>query len=594
MLTIHEYREILADVALRAHGPFDDGYEVRDSDFHRTSKNATINAVDSRPQSKMCGILATSREIEDIQEVIEFLKRRGPDATNHLQYRGISFVHTLLSMTGKLTIQPFIDGENDLVAFFNGEIYNYLDFGDYESDGQCILPLYREHGDAFVPMLDGEFALALFDFASDKMIVSTDIFSTKPLWMAIEGGDFALGSYESSILRLGFENPIQIEANTTIIFSISELKELERKPLWTFDLNQHKTDFDDWDAAFENAIRKRTRGIKHGIFIGLSSGYDSGAIACELNRQNVPFTSYSIVGSEDPETIKNRFELLENTEYIELTRDRFLTARDHLKKFSEEYTLRIDNGEQALIDGLEKQHQVVCAVLDELEPIYRELNDPEVTDEVRINRNNRALLEKRMARYAEVVEYRKTGQMLTDDNGAIGMSHICGVGRARGELIYISGSGADEIFSDYGFQGIKHFRHSTIGGHFIEDISKYFPWKNFFGNTQRAYLMKEEHVSGSHGVEGRYPFLDREVVQEFLWLSADLKNRFYKVPLHQYMAKHNFPFDICAKVGFNCGFSSSGEDYIEKISTERTVGETKDESLIVDFGQWGEMNPISR
>ena len=91
----------------------------------------------------MCGILATSREIEDLQEVIEFLKRRGPDATNHLQYRGISFVHTLLSMTGKLTIQPFIDGENDLVAFFNGEIYNYLDFGDYESDGQCILPLYR-------------------------------------------------------------------------------------------------------------------------------------------------------------------------------------------------------------------------------------------------------------------------------------------------------------------------------------------------------------------------------------------------------------------------------------------------------------------
>jgi hypothetical protein len=104
--------------------------------------------------------------------------------------------------------------------------------------------------------------------------------------------------------------------------------------------------------------------------------------------------------------------------------------------------------------------------------------------------------------------------------------------------------------------------------------------------------MKEEHVSGSHGVEGRYPFLDRDVVQEFLWLSADQKNQFYKVPLHQYMTKHKFPFDECAKVGFNCGFSSTSQDYVEKISTERTVGETKDDTLIVNFGQWGEENPI--
>ena len=88
----------------------------------------------------------------------------------------ISFVHTLLSMTGKLTIQPFIDGEKDLVAFFNGEIYNYLEFGDYESDGQCILPLYETLGPDFIPLLDGEYTLAVFDFSKDLMIISTDIF----------------------------------------------------------------------------------------------------------------------------------------------------------------------------------------------------------------------------------------------------------------------------------------------------------------------------------------------------------------------------------------------------------------------------------
>ena len=46
---------------------------------------------------------------------------------------------------------------------------------------------------------------------------------------------------------------------------------------------------------------------------------------------------------------------------------------------------------------------------------------------------------------------------------------------------------------------------------------------------------------------------------------------------------NNYPFDEKQKVGFNCGFSNSGEDYRERISVFRTVGETKDESLIVNF-----------
>ena len=55
--------------------------------------------------------------------------------------------------------------------------------------------------------------------------------------------------------------------------------------------------------------------------------------------------------------------------------------------------------------------------------------------------------------------------MLTDDNGRLGC-HIYAKGKSEGQLIYLSGSSADEIFSDYGYNGIKHFRHSTIGGKF--------------------------------------------------------------------------------------------------------------------------------
>jgi asparagine synthetase B (glutamine-hydrolysing) len=532
----------------------------------------------------MCGILATSRRIEDLLHITEFLKYRGPDITNHVNVNKIEFVHTLLSMTGPPTIQPFVSDDETKVALFNGEIYNYQDFGDFNSDGECLLPLYEKYGTDMVKHCDGEFAIIVVDFEKNILLFSTDVFSIKPLWFGKEGNEWGLSSYESCLLRLGFESPIQVEANSTYVLELNSLNLKEHKDVFTFNLKQNKNNFDDLFLAFEKSIKKRTQNIKHGIFIGLSSGYDSGAIACELARQNIDFTAYSIVGSENPDTIEKRIELTDDPRLIELTQEDFLNARNDLKKYCEKYKLSIDNGEQDIHDDFQKEHIEVCKILEELEPRYRELNDPAITEKVRVNRNEKARLEKRMARYKEVIEYRKHGQLLTDDNGGIGMSYICKKGRGEGQLIYLSGSGADEIFSDYGFNGIKHFRHSTIGGKFPNNLEDVFPWKNFFDNTQRAYLMKEEYVSGAYGIEGRYPYLDKEVVQEFLWLSPELKNGEYKAPLTKYMEKYNYPFDKELKVGFNCGFTGKDGEYEERVSKHRTIGDNNnDDSLIVNF-----------
>lgn len=78
-----------------------------------------------------------------------------------------------------------------------------------------------------------------------------------------------------------------------------------------------------------------------------------------------------------------------------------------------------------------------------------------------------------------------------------------------------------EILSDYGFEGEKWCPQSSFGGLFPENLSTIFPWGEFFLSTQRDYLHKEEHVAGAHGVEGRYPFLDTRVVQEYLWLAPE-------------------------------------------------------------------------
>ena len=71
-----------------------------------------------------------------------------------------------------------------------------------------------------------------------------------------------------------------------------------------------------------------------------------------------------------------------------------------------------------------------------------------------------------------------------------------------------------------------------------------------FGSTQAAYLAKEEYVSGSYGIEARYSYLDKQVVQEFLSLGQAIKNSSYKSVLRNLFEQLRYPFAADEKCGF--------------------------------------------
>jgi asparagine synthetase B (glutamine-hydrolysing) len=472
----------------------------------------------------MCGILFTNFDITkyDLNHVLEFLKNRGPDITSVKYINNYTFIHTLLSMTGPPTEQPFYNNNKTVICIFNGEIYNFKDFDtNYLSDGECLIPLYEKYGNDFMSYLDGEFAIILVDFNKNILIFSTDIFSTRPLWIGFNDNKFGISTYKSCLDRIGLLNNFQILANKSYVLDLETIQIINENRIHTFDLTQFKTNFDDWNKAFAESIKKRTQYAKCGIFIGLSGGYDSGAIGCELTKQNINFTAYSIINTEDKNIMHERSKIIKDIKLIDLNRNDFLNSREYLKKNAEEYKLNIDNGENNTYNKLLK------------------------SDNPNINTIKNIL---------NMRNFRKNEQILTNDNGAIGCSYISSIAKKNNQKIYLSGSGADEIFSDYGFNGIKIYSHSTIGGYFPEKLETVFPWRNFFRNTQRAYLMKEEHVAGAYGIEGRYPFLDKFVVQEFLWLTHELKNKEYKSPLDNYLKINNFPYEKNQKIGFNCGF----------------------------------------
>ena len=112
---------------------------------------SNLRAAGSR---KMCSFLLTTLHLLNLTHANFYLKQRGPDHTSHLRSGGFTFVHNLLSQTGNLSAQPLATTNGDVLALFNGEVYNYRGlqrtlrpYGpSYPSDGASIMDAYQAYG----------------------------------------------------------------------------------------------------------------------------------------------------------------------------------------------------------------------------------------------------------------------------------------------------------------------------------------------------------------------------------------------------------------------------------------------------------------
>ena len=442
----------------------------------------------------MCSFIFSDKKIINLDKINFYNKFRGPDYTNLYERSGFSFVHNLLSITGNFTLQPFI--EDDIICLYNGEIYDFEKFGNYKSDGECLIPLYKKFGPSFTKELDGEFAIFLIDFNSNTLVISSDTFKTKPIFYSLGKGNLSCSSYSTPLKELGYNDIISMPPNTTLVIDLETCQVIESITVTTFNLLQYKDDLSDWIKAFEESIRKRTKGVREKLFIGLSGGYDSGAICCELLKQKIPFSSYTVYGTENEKILELRLQKMNNN----VNKFKLTKNSNEIKKA---YDFILKNTESF-----------------------------------------------RFVTYSNSSDYNEFYLDLINDNGAKHLSLVCSKAIKDGNKIFLSGQGADEIFSDYGFMGVKKYPHSNFGGNFPEILENIFPWPSFFNSSMESYLAKEEYVAGAYGIEARYPFLDKKVVQEFLNLKSELKNSHYKSVLYYYLTENSYPFVKDEKIGF--------------------------------------------
>ncbi len=179
----------------------------------------------------MCGITGAvwhDRELAvdrpTLVRMTEVLRHRGPDEqgqyTDVFRCReasgsrgGVALGHRRLAVidlpTGQ---QPLANEDQSVWVVFNGEIYNDRQLrrrleatGHHfrtRCDTETLVHLYEDEGPEFLKLLDGMFALALWDGARQQLLLARDRLGQKPLVYRQEKGRLLFASELKSLLEV--------------------------------------------------------------------------------------------------------------------------------------------------------------------------------------------------------------------------------------------------------------------------------------------------------------------------------------------------------------------------------------------------------
>ena len=112
--------------------------------------------------------------------------------------------------------QPLFNEERDVIVIMNGELYNFRELRrDLEarghrfrtgSDGEVLVHLYEDHGEALVDHLVGMYAFALLDVRAgrNKILLARDRLGIKPLYWSFGPNGLAFGSETKVVLETGW------------------------------------------------------------------------------------------------------------------------------------------------------------------------------------------------------------------------------------------------------------------------------------------------------------------------------------------------------------------------------------------------------
>ncbi|HEX7480100.1 MAG TPA: asparagine synthase (glutamine-hydrolyzing) [Polyangiales bacterium] len=150
------------------------------------------------------------------------LRHRGPDEHGLYRDARAGLAHTRLSIIDLSTgQQPLGNETGTLWVVFNGEIFNYVELRDElialghqfrtKSDTEVIVHAYEAWGQAAFPRMNGQWALALWDTHKQELVLSRDRLGVRPLYIAEHAGHVYFASELSALFAGASSLPRELD-----------------------------------------------------------------------------------------------------------------------------------------------------------------------------------------------------------------------------------------------------------------------------------------------------------------------------------------------------------------------------------------------
>ncbi len=325
----------------------------------------------------MCGINGFNfKDTNLIKEMMSLTSSRGPDNQDSFESEGYSVGHNRLSIIDpeKRSNQPYYF--KNFILSFNGEIYNYLELKniltskgysfDTTSDTEVIIKFFDLEGINSFKKLSGIFSISIYDTKIKKLYLVRDIVGVKPLYYHYDTNTkkFIFSSLIKGILIYLKDKRLNNDAlNSYSNFNRNDYRETffkdifkvlpgelievynenyKRSKILNFEFNKNKDERDLSEDISKNFSNQFLSDVP--VALSLSGGYDSNIILQELLKsKGTNFTNYSV-------TFKNSTKFQEDHEVAKKISSHFGVKFNSIEVSSNDFR---DNAEN-IVDIVEE------------------------------------------------------------------------------------------------------------------------------------------------------------------------------------------------------------------------------------------------